>query len=190
VGLSHDDRDASIADVAFGLRTRTETSEIEVLERGVVRAAVGAFAPGDRLRVAVRDGVVEYFRNGTLLWTSSGTPAYPLVADAAFGGPGRVSAQLRGALGRVVEWAPASGVRAGSTTVTAGRAAVLEAEGAAPVSAVEAVLAGEAAVGLSADTVGCDFCLARTAPGRVSVRHAGICAGPGTWRRRHACASS
>jgi Right handed beta helix region len=40
-------------------------------------------APGDVFRIAVQNGVVTYSRNGTVFYTSTQPPAYPLRADAA-----------------------------------------------------------------------------------------------------------
>jgi hypothetical protein len=40
-------------------------------------------AVGDRLRVAVEGGVVRYYKNGALLYTSSVTPAATLRVDTA-----------------------------------------------------------------------------------------------------------
>jgi len=51
----------------------------------VTRGTFGTFVSGDHLRVAVEGGVVRYYRNGTLLYTSSVTPAYPLLVDSAVG---------------------------------------------------------------------------------------------------------
>src|SRR5437870_3352007 len=49
-----------------------------------VGAAVGTYAPGDKLRVSVDSGVVTYRKNETtVLYTSTLTPTYPLFADAA-----------------------------------------------------------------------------------------------------------
>jgi hypothetical protein len=149
IGLSTEDIDASVRDVAFGLRARSGTREIEVLEAGVVRAAVGTWTAGDRLGLATRDGVVEYTRNGVLLWTSSSAPAYPLVVDAAFAGPGRVTARLTGVLGRAVEWTGAAGVRARSTVAAAAGRAVLVERAGTMAGAVEAVLEGAAGIGLA-----------------------------------------
>jgi RHS repeat-associated protein len=49
----------------------------------VLRGDFGTYATGDKLRVSIEGGVVKYRRNGTLLYTSSVTPAYPLLVDTA-----------------------------------------------------------------------------------------------------------
>ena len=61
----------------------TETGTVKVHESGVIRGTFGSYANGDLLRVEVRDGIVRYLRNGTLLYTSAVVPSYPLHADTA-----------------------------------------------------------------------------------------------------------
>jgi hypothetical protein len=52
----------------------------EVRERGTYRAE-GSFAAGDRFRVAVEGGRVVYRKNGAVVYTSTGTPAFPMALD-------------------------------------------------------------------------------------------------------------
>jgi alpha-tubulin suppressor-like RCC1 family protein len=56
---------------------------VKVHESGLLRGSYGSYANGDLMRVEVRDGIVRYLRNGTLLYTSAVAPAYPLHADTA-----------------------------------------------------------------------------------------------------------
>ena len=51
-------------------------------EGGVYRSEI-AIAAGDILRIAVAEGSVKYSKNGTVFYTSSAQPAYPLVVNAA-----------------------------------------------------------------------------------------------------------
>jgi RHS repeat-associated protein len=44
---------------------------------------VGSYATGDKLRVAIENGAVKYYKNGTLLRTSAVAPAYPLYVNVA-----------------------------------------------------------------------------------------------------------
>jgi hypothetical protein len=69
--------DASTIDYAFSL---WPNGAWEIRERGVYRAD-GAFAAGDRFRVAVEGGRVVYRKNGAAVYTSTGTPAFPLALD-------------------------------------------------------------------------------------------------------------
>ena len=48
-----------------------------------MRGTYGTYAAGDLLQVSVESGVVEYSRNGELLYTSTVAPAYPLLVDVA-----------------------------------------------------------------------------------------------------------
>jgi hypothetical protein len=52
----------------------------EVRERGVYKKD-GTYAAGDRFRVAVEHGVVVYRKNGTIVYTSTVAPVYPLGLD-------------------------------------------------------------------------------------------------------------
>jgi PKD repeat protein len=82
VGLSHGDADADFRDIDFAIYPHIGGS-LHVYERGVYKAGLGAYAAGDRLRVAVEGGAVKYSRNGTVLYTSAAVPAYPLLVDTS-----------------------------------------------------------------------------------------------------------
>jgi hypothetical protein len=58
-------------------------SAFYVWENNVNRGKFGSYAVGDRFRIAVVGGVVKYYRNGTLFYTSTQAPSYPLLVDAA-----------------------------------------------------------------------------------------------------------
>ena len=78
-GLSNGNTDAPYADIDFGLDVAP--GALYVFEKGVNKGAFGVYATGDRLRVAVVGGVVKYSRNGTVFYTSTQTPVYPLLVD-------------------------------------------------------------------------------------------------------------
>ena len=81
-GLSKGNADAGYADIDFGLYQRY--GQLQVYEKGVaVLVSGGAYSVGDKLRVAVVGGVVQYLRNGAVFYTSSQAPTYPLLLDAA-----------------------------------------------------------------------------------------------------------
>ena len=82
-GLSRGDTDGSYADIDYAIYTYPPTSQLMVFENGSYRGQFGAYAPGDRLRVSVEDGVVSYWKNGGLLYTSLTGPTYPLVLDVS-----------------------------------------------------------------------------------------------------------
>ena len=81
LGLSNGNSNASYEDIDFGLY---EThGQIQVYESGTLKGTFGTYAAGDKLRVAVVGGVVKYSKNGTVFYTSTKTPTYPLLVDAA-----------------------------------------------------------------------------------------------------------
>ena len=78
-GLSNGNTDASYQDIDFGLDLAPGT--LYVFEKGVNKGSFGPYATGDLLRVAVVGGVVKYSRNGTVFYTSTQAPTYPLLVD-------------------------------------------------------------------------------------------------------------
>ena len=82
VGLSHGDTDADFRDIDFAVSLDKNAAQ-SVYERGISRGSFGTYAAGDRIRVAVKAGVVTYSRNGAIFYTSTQRPAYPLLVDAA-----------------------------------------------------------------------------------------------------------
>lgn len=82
-GLSYGDSHQSYEDIDFAIYPGAD-SYVYVYEGGTYRGQFGIYSVGDRLRVAVENGVVKYRRNGTLLYTSTGSPTYPLLVDTSF----------------------------------------------------------------------------------------------------------
>jgi hypothetical protein len=82
LGLSNGNTDQNYTDVDFAIYAATR-GVLYVYEKGLSKGAFGSYATGDVLRVAVEGGVVRYRRNGTLLYTSTATPTYPLLVDTA-----------------------------------------------------------------------------------------------------------
>src|SRR4029450_4920438 len=78
-GFSNGNTASSYQDIDFGLDVAPGT--IYVFEKGVNRGSFGTYATGDLLRVAVVGGVVKYSRNGTVFYTSTQAPTYPLLVD-------------------------------------------------------------------------------------------------------------
>src|SRR6266498_5886126 len=58
-------------------------ASLTVYESGNYRGNFGPYAASDRQRVAVEGGVVKYYRNGVLLYTSTVAPQYPLLVDTS-----------------------------------------------------------------------------------------------------------
>ncbi len=82
LGLSRDNTNTDWADIDFGLYLYSNAT-VYIVEGGLTRGIFGAYVTGDRFQVAIESGVVVYRRNGVLLYTSSLTPTYPLLVDAA-----------------------------------------------------------------------------------------------------------
>ena len=80
IGLSSGNPGTDPREITFGLRLQGGTAEVR--EVGLYKAEVPV-SGGDTLKVAVQDGVVSYSKNGTVFYTSTGTPTYPLLVDAS-----------------------------------------------------------------------------------------------------------
>ena len=83
IGLSNGNSHQNYDDIDFAIYLIVGGG-LQVYEGGVLRGNVGSYSTGDTLRVAVESGVVKYRKNGALLYTSTGTPTYPLLVDSSF----------------------------------------------------------------------------------------------------------
>ena len=119
IGLSNGNTDAFYQDIDFAIWT-CASGELRVYEGGTLKGTFGTFATGDKLRVAVVGGVVKYSRNGTVFYTSTKTPAYPLLVDAALFTQGATlrSAVIPGAPAPPVVWTSLVGATATSNSLT------------------------------------------------------------------------
>jgi hypothetical protein len=81
LGLSHGSANNSYQEIDFAVYLAG--ARIYVRENNVSRGRFGSYVVGDRFRVAVVSGVVRYYRNGTLFYTSTQTPTYPLLVDTS-----------------------------------------------------------------------------------------------------------
>jgi len=79
-GLSNGNSGTRGDGIAFAIRLQSGIAEIR--ERGVYRTDT-PFISGDLFRVSVEAGVVKYYKNKVLLYTSTTPPLYPLIANAA-----------------------------------------------------------------------------------------------------------
>ncbi len=82
-GLSNGDSDQTYADIDFAFYTYPPTGRLMVFESGSSRGSYADYAAGDTLRISLEEGTVKYYRNGVLLYTSSGTPTLPLRVDTS-----------------------------------------------------------------------------------------------------------
>jgi YD repeat-containing protein len=81
VALSHTDANQDYTSMEFALLPNSD-GNLNVFESGVNRGIVSSYTTADVFRVAVEGGVVKYRKNGTLVYTSTVAPTYPLLADA------------------------------------------------------------------------------------------------------------
>ena len=84
IGLSHGNTNSSRTDIDFGIQMWhvAPPGNLEVREKGVYKIGT-TYVTGDVFRIAVESGVVKYYKNGTVFYTSAAAPAYPLLVDTA-----------------------------------------------------------------------------------------------------------
>lgn len=84
VGLTADNTTASFEDIDFAIYTDANGS-IYVYENGANKGAVSAWdkTTNNVFKVAVENGVVRYYQNNNLIYTSAVAPTYPLFADCS-----------------------------------------------------------------------------------------------------------
>lgn len=101
VGLSNGNTDTTRADIDFAIMmwvSQASGTWAEIYENSVYKSGI-AYATGDIFRVAVQGGVVKYYKNGTLWYTSVIAPVYPLLVDTSLwsGGATITNAKILGA---------------------------------------------------------------------------------------------
>ncbi|HTM11099.1 MAG TPA: Ig-like domain-containing protein [Verrucomicrobiae bacterium] len=84
IGLSNGNPGVTRGEIAFGLQMWhvSYPSNLEVRENGNYQTAT-SYVPGDVFRIAVVSGVVKYYKNGVLFYTSTKAPVYPLLVDTS-----------------------------------------------------------------------------------------------------------
>ncbi len=123
LGLSNGDSDYNWDDIDFSLYPMGDGT-LRVYEKGILRGTYGSYASGDKLRVAVTGGVVRYYRDGTLLYTSPLAPTFPLLVDTALYSTGAtlvgavISGSWTAANNEPVVWASPVGVLVSGNNLT------------------------------------------------------------------------
>ena len=79
-GLSNGNTGTSAAEIKFAVRLQSGFAEVR--ESGLYKADT-SFVTGDVFRIAVESGVVKYYKNCTLFYTSTVAPVYPLLVDSS-----------------------------------------------------------------------------------------------------------
>jgi hypothetical protein len=93
-GLSRSGSAVRFNDIDYALRFNANGSA-DVLENGQYQGGDIDYAPGDRFRIAIDGGRVDYLKNGRVIFESRRAPQYPLVLETVFGSTG---ASIRDAL--------------------------------------------------------------------------------------------
>jgi alpha-tubulin suppressor-like RCC1 family protein len=83
LGLSHGDMGADYSDIDYAIYL-SSNGTVQVYEKGQPRGNTYPYLPGDRLRIAINNGVVSYLKNGASISPpSSPAPVLPLRVDAS-----------------------------------------------------------------------------------------------------------
>lgn len=82
-GLSNGNGGTGWDEIDFAFRLWGASGDLDAQENGTYRPLGTTYAVGDVLRVAVEGGAVKYYKNGTLLYTSTVAPTYPLQVDTS-----------------------------------------------------------------------------------------------------------
>ena len=94
IGLSVGNGGEKMSDIDFAIRLNASGRAI-VYEGGESRGGIGTYAPGVVFRVQAEDGVVTYWRNGVLRYTSELAPTFPLLVDTSLRTPGATLRNVR-----------------------------------------------------------------------------------------------
>lgn len=125
IGLSRGDSNQDYTDIDFA--AYLSAANLCIYETGISRGCISTYATGDTIRVAVESGVVKYRKNGSVVYTSSVSPSYPLVADSALWSNGStinsavISGMLSGSVPQNpqnVSWSGAVGISIVGNSIT------------------------------------------------------------------------
>lgn len=85
VGFNTLDSSVSYTDIDFAIYFTASSSNIRVYEYGLLTYTYNIlWSVGDRLKVALESGVIKYYHNDFLFYTSLQSPTFPLKIDTAF----------------------------------------------------------------------------------------------------------
>src|SRR5690606_12559560 len=82
IGLGSGDASASYTDIEHAWYLYG--GSLQIYEAGSSAGSFGSYAAGDTFRVEARGGVVRYFHDDVLVYTSTRAPAFPLRVDTSF----------------------------------------------------------------------------------------------------------
>lgn len=93
-GLSNTNPDANYTSIQYAWYLRTDGT-LEIYESGTSRGGFGAYTANTIFKIAVEAGVVKYYQNGVLRYTSLVAPTLPLLVDISiYSASGTVSNAL------------------------------------------------------------------------------------------------
>jgi hypothetical protein len=81
-GLSNGDSNQSYADIDYAIYPLSNGT-VSVFEGGISQGSYSTYVAGDIFRVSIEGGIVKYYKNGTVLYSHSTLPTYPLIFDTA-----------------------------------------------------------------------------------------------------------
>jgi hypothetical protein len=81
-GLNNGDTNQTFQEIDYAIYVAYDAT-IEVWENGIYRGDYGTYQANDRFRISVEGGVVKYSKGGTVFYTSTVAPSYPLRVDTA-----------------------------------------------------------------------------------------------------------
>ncbi|MDF2456816.1 MAG: large protein, partial [Cytophagaceae bacterium] len=82
VGLSTTNANSNFTSIQYAFYL-TNSGLLAIYESGTSRGSFGAYATNDILKIAVQAGVVKYYKNSNLLYTSIVPPTLPLIVDVS-----------------------------------------------------------------------------------------------------------
>ena len=117
IGLSKGDDSVAYEDIDFAIHLKANGT-LGVFEDGLLRGSnFGSYVAGDLLRVEVAGGIVRYSKNGSVFYTSTVRPRFPLVVDMSFSTPGGAIGTLDFVHGGG-NWQNAVGVAVSGSSIT------------------------------------------------------------------------
>jgi hypothetical protein len=116
-GLSHTSANQNYTEIDYAI-SLGGGNLLRVYENGVLKAGFGNYTPGQRFRVAVEGGVVKYYRDGMLFYTSTVAPVFPLLVDSSLYATGATITDAVIFNQRDVTWTNKVGVTASGNDLT------------------------------------------------------------------------
>ena len=114
-GLSHTSANQTYTEIDYAI-SLGGGNLLRVYENGLLKAGFGNYTPGQRFRVAVEGGVVKYYRDGMLFYTSTVAPTYPLLVDTSIYDTGATITDA--VIKQHVDWTNLVGVTANGNDLT------------------------------------------------------------------------